>query len=186
MGSEQTGSGELGSLAQSARGKQLKTARWILFVVGVLTAAINGYFVMNAETLVKKDFQKEIQKLRRQGMQFDKKKVRELEETAIKSTMLVSGVATALGVVFIVFGFVVYKFPVPVTITSLILYVGAIAVFGLLDPMSIVKGIIMKIFIIVGLASAVKAAIAYEKERQKQDVTPPFGGDSFSPPSAEF
>jgi hypothetical protein len=37
----------LGSLAQAARGNELRQARWILIVIGLLTLAVNGAFLYN-------------------------------------------------------------------------------------------------------------------------------------------
>ena len=42
LGQDLSASSNLGSLAQSARAKQLKTARGIMIVVGILTVGVNG------------------------------------------------------------------------------------------------------------------------------------------------
>jgi hypothetical protein len=43
--SEESDRPKLGSLAQSARGKQLNQARGILIVIGILTIVVNGIFL---------------------------------------------------------------------------------------------------------------------------------------------
>ncbi len=80
---------------------------------------------------------------------------------------LVNGVAVALGVVFIILGVIVNRFPVPATIISLILYVGSALGFAALDPSTLARGAIIKIIIVVALIKAIQAALAYEKERQR-------------------
>jgi len=171
MSTLSTGDG-LGSLAQAARSKQLNSARTILLVVGVLTVLVNGFFVVMAETMVNKQFETELADLRRQGVVVDEDKVEELREESIQSTRLINGVGLALGVVFILLGMNVKKYPVPMTITGLVLYLGSAAVFGLMDPTTLAKGIIIKIFIIVGLFKAVQSAIAYEKEANLETPVP--------------
>ena len=69
-------------------------------------------------------------------------------------------------------GVYVKKFPVPATITGLVLYLGANAVFGLMDPTTLARGLIIKIFIIIGLFKAVQAAIAYQRESERESTLP--------------
>lgn len=158
----------LGSLSQSARKKQLRLARGILLFVGVLTVAVNAYFVIKADDLV-----------RNLGIP------QQFHAEAVRTLQLYNGIALVLGIVFIILGIIVYQFPVPVTITGLVLYVGAAAVFGMIDPSTLKNGILVKILIVAGLASAIKAAIAYEKE-QKQQARPSYGGGSIGPPGANY
>lgn len=188
MSTDASESGDLGSLAQSARVKQLRTARGILFFVGILMVAINAFVMFNAESIVDSQFKKEMDRLRGQGMVFDQGKVQELKKTAVQTVKLFAGVTVALGGVFIVFGFMIYQYPVPITITSLVLFIGKEAVFGMIDPMTLVQGWLIKIVIVVCLISAIKAAIAYEKERQDQEMQPSFGGgeDQSQTPQTEF
>jgi hypothetical protein len=140
-------------------------------VVGGLTVAINGYFVFNAASMVEAEFKKEIAELNRKGMVVDKANARELQEQAVRSTQLINGIAVVLGVAFVVFGLLVYQYPVPITITSLILYIGAAAAFGLIDPSSLWKGILIKIIIVVALFKAIQSAIAYERDRRASEMS---------------
>jgi hypothetical protein len=75
------------------------------------------------------------------------------------------GVSLALGVVFIVLGILVRKYPVPITITALVLYVGAGAIFGLIDPKSLAAGVVVKVIIILALVKSIQSALAYEREQ---------------------
>ena len=45
----------------------------------------------------------------------------------------------------------------------------AIAVFALLDPMSLVSGPIFKVLIIVVLAKSIQAALAYQREKNQAE-----------------
>jgi hypothetical protein len=80
-----------------------------------------------------------------------------------------------IGIVFIVCGALVYTYPVPATITSLVLYVGAAAVYAVIDPSTLARGWIIKLLIVIGLFKAVQAALAYESERKQSAEQPLLG-----------
>src|SRR4051812_22438662 len=168
-----SGSEGLGSLAQSARTKQLKTARGILFVVGILTLVVNGALFFFAESIVKSQLDTEVQKIRAQGMMIDQVKLAQIQDQAVRATRLADGIALLLGVVFIACGALVYTYPVATTVTSLVLYLGAAAVYGVIDPMTLARGWWMKILVAFGLFKAVQAAIAYENERKSTMTAEP-------------
>jgi hypothetical protein len=155
---------KLGRLAQSARGHQLKSARGIMLAVGVLSVLVNGYFVASASSSVQEELDKQIAKLP-PGMMVDPAKLAEIKRQAVHSTQLVSMAGVVLGVVFVVCGALVETYPVPMTITALSLYLGGTAIFAMINPASLGAGIIMKIFVVIGLFKAVQAAIAYQKDQ---------------------
>jgi hypothetical protein len=135
-------SGGLGSLAQSARSKKLKEVRSILIAVGVLTIVANliGYFLGRAEL----------------------EKVGRMDLMPSFSVMAFS--AVGLGVLFVIFGLIIHQYPVAVTVLSLVLYVGAIAVFAILIPQTLATGWIFKAIIIIALIKGIGTAVAYQKE----------------------
>jgi hypothetical protein len=150
-------SDDLGSLAQSARGKQLKSAKTWIFAIGILTllANIGMSFVVGSQV------DEEVKKLQAQNQVVDQQAV----EAAKREAQLVCAGFAAIGVVFIVMGFFVNAYPVPITILALVLYLAGFAISAVLDPTTIVQGIILKIIIIAGLSRSIKAALAYERER---------------------
>jgi hypothetical protein len=143
----------LGSLAQAARGNELNSAQRILLVIGILTLAINGFLLFNLPN--------EIQHAIEQN-QIAPEDVEQARQSGMIAGYLMYGLTTLLGVVFVIFGLVVKQFPLPITITSLVLYVSAIAGLGFLDPETLVQGIIMKVIIVFALIRAIKAARAYQ------------------------
>lgn len=153
----------LSSLSQSARMKQLKSARMILIFVGVVTVALNGFFYTLAEEMV----DNEIRNLQMQGIVIEGD-VNQIRDQAVKITRLIHGGTVALGVVFILLGVAVRSFPVPATVLGLVLYLGSIAVFAAINPASLLQGIILKIFFIVCLFKAVHSAIGYQRYEQEQ------------------
>ena len=143
---------ELGSLAQSTRQADLGKTRGVLLTIGILTLLVNGFMLMNS--------QKEVEEVGVGPADFDR---------VLTLVRLIYGAGFSLGVFFVLAGVFVKKYPVPLTITSLILYVGATAGFGMLDPPSLLKGGIIKVFIIVALAKSIQTAWAYQSESNSDD-----------------
>ena len=157
---------ELGSLTQSVRKKGLGTARGWLIFVGIVTILWYGYQIVMFDSMFDDLVRKEQEKAQRQGMMIQVNP--EMKEEARKLVNLIAGGTIALGVVFIVLGLMVYKFPVVCTVLGLILYLGGQAVFVYMEPESLARGLIMKIIIIAALVKAIQAALAYEKEERAQ------------------
>lgn len=139
---------ELGSLAQSTREADLGKTKGILLVIGILTLLANGFMFANSRN--------EVAGVGVGEADFDR---------VLTFVRMIYGAGLALGIYFVMAGFFVKKYPVPLTILSLVLYVGATAGFGMLDPTSIVRGLIIKIIIVVALGKSVQTAFAYQKER---------------------
>ena len=140
----------LGSLAQSARQTSLRQARIILIIVGILTLGVNLFMLSNIDN--------EIAQVKRENPGAI------IDESLIRTVRLIYGATAALGGIFILLGIFVYAAPVACTVTGLVLYLGGIAVFAALEPQSLVRGLIIKILIIVGLVKSVQAAAAYQRE----------------------
>jgi hypothetical protein len=148
---------DLGSLAQSARSKQLKTAKGTIIAIGVLTVVANIGMGLLSEAMVNN----EVKNLQAKGMVVDQAAV----AAAKRGTQLVCAAFAALGVAFIVMGFFVYAYPVPITVLALVLYLAGWAISAAMNPANIAAGIVIKIVIIVGLGKSIQAALAYERER---------------------
>ena len=161
-----SGKEELGSLAQSARGHQLKSARGILLGVGILTVIVNVAMGFASKGMIDKEINEQIVQVQAQGMEVDPAAVEEVRNSSIRAMWVSVGLWSLTGIVFIVLGTIVYRFPIPATIAGLVLYIGCIAVSMLIDPSTVGKGWIVKALIVAGLFKAVQAAIAYEKENQ--------------------
>lgn len=148
----------LGSLAQSARGNELKQAQRILIVIGALTLAVNGFSLYNLPNEIRQAIQQN---------QIPPANVEPFRQAVTIIGYLIYGSAALLGVLFVVFGLIIKRYPVAITITSLVLYILATVVFGILAPGTLAAGLIMKIIIIVFLFRAIKAARAYQAHTQK-------------------
>lgn len=141
---------KLGSLSQEARLKEIKTAGWIMLVVGLLTIGANLFMLF-------KDLN-ELASIPAPKAQKD---------AILGILYLIYGAFFVLGAVFVVFSFVVRSYPVPITIAALILYLCGNAFGAVLAPESLVQGLIMKIIIVVCLVKAIQAAFAYSKEENR-------------------
>jgi hypothetical protein len=164
LGSLAASPSSLGSLSQAARGKQLKTARWIMIVVGILTVVINGVVFATIPAQVDAEIKKQVDDLHRRGQIEQQASVDEFRRRVTTITQLIVGAAIAVGVVFIVLGTLVKKYPVPATVLGLVLYVGCAAIFGYLDPTTLVSGLLVKIIIVVALVKAIQSAVAYQRD----------------------
>jgi hypothetical protein len=173
LGSLSAQMSSLGSLSQAARHKQLNTARGILIVVGILTVLINvaSFAIINSQ--VDDIIKNQVNELHKKGMQEDPASVTAYRSQVIRISQLFAGGAVALGVVFIILGCLVKKYPIPSTVIGMVLYIGSNALFGYLDPETLVKGLIIKIIIVVVLAKSIQAAIAYQRDQTTRAIDAP-------------
>jgi hypothetical protein len=89
---------------------------------------------------------------------------------ATSVALAIQGMFAFLGIVFIVCGLLVKRFPVPCTLIPLVLYVLSALATAAFDPTTLARGLIVKIVIVVALFKAVQAAFAYQKEMQTAGV----------------
>jgi predicted Zn finger-like uncharacterized protein len=148
---------KLGSLAQAARGQQLRVARIILALLGVLMIGVAIYTYAAAENLIRDAVRQK----------FGPGAIPHPDD--IKLVRTLSIVDMGLGGVYIVLAMIVYMYPVAVTVTGLVLYVTTQLIFAAAFGITaLLQGLIFKILIVVGMAKAIQAAIAYEKERRAE------------------
>ncbi len=125
----------------------LGTAQITLILVGLLTIGLNGFLLFNASN--------EVENVMKGG------DVAISQQSLLQFVQIFYGSFIAVGVAMIILGALIYQFPVFCPLAGLILYILAIIVSGVLDPMSVIKGIIIKILVIVALAKAVGDGASY-------------------------
>lgn len=155
---------KLGSLAQSARTNQLRSARTTMYFVGGLTILANLFMVFGAEGLVENNFAAEMRQLQQEGFELDMAKVEEIKASAIRSTQLMGVGFVGVGIIFCILGAYIYKYPVPATVLALVLYLSGAAISAMIDPATVASGLVIKIIIIVVLAKAIQSALAYRRQ----------------------
>ncbi|HTU90563.1 MAG TPA: hypothetical protein VMF69_10850 [Gemmataceae bacterium] len=167
---------KLGSLAQKARGKQLKQARVILFVVGVLLILVNAADIVVSQSLIQEETRKQLQQQGGIGqVGVNQAQLQQQVDVAFLLVCAIDGGFVLTGGLFILFGIIIYRFPVLVTILSLVLYVLtwliAILLALAIDPIAAASvaggGIVLRIIVIVVLAKSIQSAFAYERERRE-------------------
>lgn len=75
-----------------------------------------------------------------------------------------------IGAIFIGIGFWVYKAPLPAALTGLIFYITLIVLSAILDPMSLVKGILWKVLIVSSLIYSISNAKLVKKMEEELEV----------------
>jgi hypothetical protein len=148
--------------------KDLRVARGVMFLVGLVTIVANLIFYFNAEENVARQVDKELGAIggRANVAPEKKEELRRLEEEAVQFTKIASAVFTTLGVLYLIFGCWIKKYPVATTVTALVLFITGNIVSAVFDPEMILKGIVIKICGIAALAKSIQAAIAFETERK--------------------
>jgi hypothetical protein len=168
----------LGSLAQKARGKNLKQARGILFVVGVLLILFNAADIFLSRSLIHEETQKQLQQQGGIGQaRVNQAQLQQQDNIAFWLVCAIDGAFVLTGILFIVFGIIIYRFPVLVTILSLVLFVLtwliaillALAINPIAAASVAASGIVLRIIVIVVLAKSIQSAFAYEKERWAEE-----------------
>jgi hypothetical protein len=159
---------KLGSLAQKARGKKLKEARTILFFIGLLTILWNGGFLLAIPHSVEETINREI--IKQGGFdRVDPVLVEQARNELLITNYAITGLFFSLGILFVIFGVLVYRFPLAITVTALVLYLLAAVAMALIDPTALAMGAIVRIIIVVALAKSIQSAYAYEKELRAEE-----------------
>jgi hypothetical protein len=162
--------GQLGSLSQSARLKSLNVARVILILIGVVLAILAGVDMSTMRDQVKELLNNQVQDLRGKGMVVDPVKLQEIEDRAVQVGWLIDSGFLAVAALFVVFGVIVKKYPVPITIAGLAVFLAILATVAFLNPQSLLSLWLWKLLAIVGLVKAVQSARAYEQERRAEII----------------
>jgi hypothetical protein len=144
---------------QSIWTKELKSARTVLIVVGVIQLLFGAFMFSRVRDNYYNAVKKEVAK---QGPEFvfDKELADQHFDTQKTLIYAMNAIPIAFGVFLFVMAALVFKFPVGVTLTSLIAFVLIHAADVVVDPPSLVKGLIMKIVFVVVLWKAFKSAQA--------------------------
>lgn len=137
--------------------KELKSARTVLIVIGCIQVLFGAFFLSKVRSSFDEAVAAEVQK-QGPGYVVD----RELADQAFEEQKTLLYVLNSLPLAFGVFLFVmaalVFKYPVGVTLGSLITFITIHIADIAMDPSSIAKGILLKIVFVVVLWKAYKSA----------------------------
>lgn len=159
---------KLGSLAQAARGNQLRNARNILLFIGIITLLFTAVQLALVRGEVKREIDQEITKQAAVGKKVDPAARAQFEEQLVMVQLVLVGlIGGGEGIAFVILGVLVKRFPVPATIIGLVLYILDTVVGVLLNPAA-AGALIIRVIFIVALSKAIQAAFAYEREKREQ------------------
>jgi hypothetical protein len=146
----------LGSLTQAARSKRLKSVRgWLFFIGGWLI------FCLVVEWLT---IDMQLQAVAKEHG-IPAARIPELKEFVMPTMYAITVGYILLAITYVVFGFLVQKYPVPITISALVIFVALMLIIAAIGgAKTLFSGIILKVVIIIGLAKAIQSAIAYQQE----------------------
>lgn len=151
---------------------RLATARWILWIVGVLTLLVNGIQIAQLKATFDTEVDRE---LRASGGSLAEVRSRPAEERAefdeayaegLRLARIGAGLSIVVGVVFLICGALVFARPIPATLTGLVLYALSLLAGFLVDPSTWYHGLLLKGLAVAGLIAAVRASFAYEREKK--------------------
>src|SRR5580704_1674410 len=147
------------NLVKSITDRELKQARAILVVIGVLA--------MVQDVLALNKVNEAVDQLRLSGVAYD---------AALVSRLQLAGkIGIFVGALYLVCAALVSRKPVIATATGLGLFCATLVVQLAVDPSSLfssVLGLGMRIVILVGLVSAVRFARVYERNRKARTESP--------------
>ena len=121
------------------------------------------------------------------GARLSPAQMNDLEASAQRLLLLFHGGTIAVGLAFVVMGFFVEKYPVPITALALITFIGLNVIFAVVDVHNIYRGWILKLIFIIALSKALSAGIAAQKESQLRagiDVVTPSADEPISESAA--
>jgi hypothetical protein len=149
-------------IAKKISRRSLQEPRALMFAIGLLTVAINGFAMarlrIDTEALVKQH--------EAQGHVVDRAKL----EAPLRIIQLINGGFVALGIAFIGLGLAINRYPVPTTVLALVLFLGGIAISAIVDPATIAQAGLFKILATVGLAEAIRFAVSYRRLELRQNA----------------
>lgn len=137
--------------------KELKSARTVLIIVGCIQVIFGAFFLSKVRSNFDEAVAAEVKK---QGPEYVVDK--ELADAAFEEqkTLLyaLNTLPLAFGIFLFVMAALVFKYPVGVTLASLLTFVTIHVADVVMDPAQIAKGILLKIIFVVVLWKAYKSA----------------------------
>lgn len=162
----------MGSLAQSARDKQIRVARNILIVIGILQIVFNAALLATMRDRFHRELEEAVNKQLGPGMVVNREKLQEIEDMAVRAGTVEAWILIATGASFVVLGLLTRKYPVPTTILGLVLYLAGTAYFFVslaqagAEGNRFMGGLWLRVVIVVLLIKAIQSALAYQREER--------------------
>lgn len=150
----------------SATRKSMQSVRAVLLLVGIISIGFYIFSIVNAPEEVSQVLQQD-----------DAGELAVGSETLVLMVRIVYGLGILLGISYLVLGGLVLRFPLFCSAVGLTLYIGATALNGMMEPTSLLRGIILKVIVVVVLYKGVMAGLAHRRE-QREAYDRMFGMDN--------
>jgi uncharacterized protein len=166
----------LPSLAQQVRARKLNPVRWILWGLGLFIAAsgLSMYSFSDALARAVVDEQLKEEIGGRHNLPRDKKaEIQEIEEVTSRALEVAGALGAGLGVSYLLLGLFVKRYPGPITIAALAMFVACNAVLLATNEhpeelAAVWPWWAIQVGVLVVLVRSIYSAIAYERERLHQ------------------
>ncbi|HEX2750946.1 MAG TPA: hypothetical protein VHM91_23265 [Verrucomicrobiales bacterium] len=136
--------------------KELKSGRVILIIVGIIQLLLGTLSLVNFKSDLEEQKKAEVAKM--PGYYFDQQSFDAGFEEQKVLLYGLGSIPVLIGIYFFIMAALIFKFPVGVTLSSLIVFVITNAVTAYFDPTSIAKGIILKVIFLAILWKAFQSA----------------------------
>lgn len=150
------------SLAQVARVRTLNTARMIMIIIGVLSVLWNAVAILASRANYESQVDEVLQYAGLTHDDLDQERYTAAKAAALGRALAVNGGGVLVGLTFIFLGTAMYRSPVTMSIVGLVLYGTVTLALSLFDPLTLTRGVLVKIIIIAALAKAIGSAAAYD------------------------
>jgi membrane protease YdiL (CAAX protease family) len=167
--------GDLPSLTQQIRLQRLTIVRWVLVGLGGLICIGGIALMVTAEEIAREQVKQQVGGDKRDGRLLapdDLEKLRKHEDQVGRIMRLVGGLFTAVGVAYLAFAGLVKKYPLPITIMSLALYLtgNALTLLSPEEPFAFVAGTWwLSVGVIIILSMSLRIAIAFAREQRRTE-----------------
>lgn len=158
-------SDSLRKLGQFNRMTHLRYVRFILILLGVVTTFRESMIFSSTFIEAGKIENGIAQQMAEQEISSDQLNAQKAELRLIRIEQIASGGHTAIGVLMIVLGALVFRYPIVCTATILTLYLAMKALLLLVNPALLMNGIFITVGITLVLMKTVQIAAVYQRER---------------------
>lgn len=152
--------GGLGSLAQAARDKSIRSVRTCLIVVGVLQMILTGIEFFTLEMQIDGAIAAELKASNMTKSDLDPAEFKKYRDAAIRNGQLIVAGLAVVAVAFFAFAGLTARYPLPMSVSGLVLYVVLQLMLAVLNPATLVSGWLVKIIVILVLVRGISAASA--------------------------
>lgn len=168
--------GALPSLTQQIRLQKLTGLRWVLLILGIIIGLLGVALIASADRLAKHHIDQEAHDefgIRRDLTPEQREEIKQLQETAKRGLRLIGALFTLVGVVYLAFAALVKKYPLPITIMAMAMFItgNALTLLSPHEPFAFIAATWwLSACIMAALTIALRGALAYGREGRRAEL----------------